>query len=84
MVGFPAGVAPDIVARVIGQALSERLGQQFVIEKARSRCAALVATVRLLNHYSKDAALLLPGHRSGVSGTYNRAKYLAECETQHD
>jgi tripartite-type tricarboxylate transporter receptor subunit TctC len=32
VVGFPAGVAPDIVARVIGQALSERLGQQFVIE----------------------------------------------------
>jgi tripartite-type tricarboxylate transporter receptor subunit TctC len=26
IVGFPAGVAPDIVARVIGQALSERLG----------------------------------------------------------
>ena len=32
IVGFPAAVAPDIVARVIGQALSERLGQQFVIE----------------------------------------------------
>src|ERR1700758_3364402 len=32
IVGFPAGVAPDIVARVIGQALSERFGQQFVIE----------------------------------------------------
>jgi tripartite-type tricarboxylate transporter receptor subunit TctC len=32
IVGFPAGIAPDIVARVIGQALSERLGQQFVIE----------------------------------------------------
>lgn len=32
IVGFPAGVSPDIVARVIGQALSERLGQQFVIE----------------------------------------------------
>ena len=32
IVGFPAGVAPDIVARVIGQALSERLGQQFIIE----------------------------------------------------
>ena len=32
VVGFPAGVAPDIIARVIGQALSERLGQQFVIE----------------------------------------------------
>jgi len=32
VVGFPAGVAPGIVARVIGEALSERLGQQFVIE----------------------------------------------------
>jgi tripartite-type tricarboxylate transporter receptor subunit TctC len=32
IVGFPAAVAPDIVARVIGRALSERLGQQFVIE----------------------------------------------------
>jgi tripartite-type tricarboxylate transporter receptor subunit TctC len=32
IVGFPAGIAPDIVARVIGQALSDRLGQQFVIE----------------------------------------------------
>jgi tripartite-type tricarboxylate transporter receptor subunit TctC len=32
IVGFPAGVAPDIVARVIGQALSDRLGQQFVVE----------------------------------------------------
>ena len=37
IVGFPAGVAPDIVARVIGQALSERLGQQFVIEMVRRR-----------------------------------------------
>ncbi len=32
IVGFPAAVAPDIVARVIGQALSDRLGQQFVVE----------------------------------------------------
>jgi tripartite-type tricarboxylate transporter receptor subunit TctC len=32
IVGFPPGVAPDIVARVIGQALSDRLGQQFVTE----------------------------------------------------
>ena len=32
IVGFPPGVAPDIVARFIGQALSDRLGQQFVIE----------------------------------------------------
>ena len=32
IVGFPAGVAPDIVARVIAQTLSDRLGQQFVVE----------------------------------------------------
>ena len=30
--GFGAGGAPDIVARLIGQSLSERLGQSFVIE----------------------------------------------------
>ena len=32
IVGFPAGVAPAIVARFTGQALSERLGQQFIVE----------------------------------------------------
>jgi tripartite-type tricarboxylate transporter receptor subunit TctC len=32
IVGFPAGGATDILARIIGQRLSERLGQQFVIE----------------------------------------------------
>src|SRR5438034_8185715 len=32
VVGYPAGGTTDIVARVIGQALSERLGQQFVVE----------------------------------------------------
>jgi tripartite-type tricarboxylate transporter receptor subunit TctC len=32
VVGFPAGGAGDIVARLMGQWLSERLGQPFVIE----------------------------------------------------
>jgi tripartite-type tricarboxylate transporter receptor subunit TctC len=32
VVGFPAGGATDIMARLLGQWLSERLGQQFVIE----------------------------------------------------
>jgi len=32
IVGYPAGGATDILARLIGQKLSERLGQQFVIE----------------------------------------------------
>jgi len=32
IVGYPAGGATDILARLIGQRLSERLGQNFVIE----------------------------------------------------
>jgi tripartite-type tricarboxylate transporter receptor subunit TctC len=32
VVGFPAGGATDILARITGQWLSERLGQQFIIE----------------------------------------------------
>ena len=32
VVGYPPGGAPDIIGRLIGARLSERLGQQFVIE----------------------------------------------------
>src|SRR6266700_8205328 len=32
LVGFPAGGTTDIAARLVAQALSERLGQPFVIE----------------------------------------------------
>src|SRR5207244_286774 len=32
IVPYPAGGATDIVARIIGQSLSERLGQQFIID----------------------------------------------------
>jgi tripartite-type tricarboxylate transporter receptor subunit TctC len=32
IVGFPAGSAPDIMARLAAQWLSEQLGQQFVVE----------------------------------------------------
>src|SRR5579862_4372404 len=32
IVGYTPGSAPDIAARLIGQSLSDRLGQQFVIE----------------------------------------------------
>src|SRR5262249_28934242 len=32
IVSFPPGGSNDIIARIVGQFLSERLGQQFVIE----------------------------------------------------
>jgi tripartite-type tricarboxylate transporter receptor subunit TctC len=40
MVGVPAGASPDIQARLIGQWLSERLGQPFVIENRPTNIAA--------------------------------------------
>ncbi len=43
VVGFPAGNAPDIIARLIGQWLSDRLGQQFIIEN-RPGASSNVAT----------------------------------------
>ena len=32
IIGFPPGGAPDLLARMMAQGLSERLGQQFIIE----------------------------------------------------
>src|ERR1022692_3385462 len=32
VVGFPPGITPDIVTRLIAQSLSERLGQQFIVD----------------------------------------------------
>jgi tripartite-type tricarboxylate transporter receptor subunit TctC len=43
IVGFPAGGVGDLLARLIGQALSERLGQPFVIEN-RAGAATNLAT----------------------------------------
>jgi tripartite-type tricarboxylate transporter receptor subunit TctC len=48
LVGFPPGGVTDIVARLLGPVLSERLGQQFVIENkaGASSNIALEETVR--------------------------------------
>src|SRR5215470_9191231 len=43
IVGFPPAGGADIVARLLGQRLSERLGQQFIIEN-RPGAASTIAT----------------------------------------
>jgi tripartite-type tricarboxylate transporter receptor subunit TctC len=43
LVGFPAGGVTDIVARLIGQRLSERLGQQFLIENRPGAGSSIAA-----------------------------------------
>jgi tripartite-type tricarboxylate transporter receptor subunit TctC len=45
VVGFPAGSATDIVARLIAQSLSERLGQQFVVDDRPGAGSNLAAEV---------------------------------------
>ena len=50
VVGFPAGLAPDIIARVIAPWLSVRLGQQFIVDNrpgaASNTAAERVARAR--------------------------------------
>src|SRR5258707_4314784 len=48
VVGYPPGGATDILARLIGQRLSERLGQQFVIEN-KPRAGNNIATEAVVN-----------------------------------
>ena len=56
--GFGAGGAPDIVARLIGQSLSERLGQSFVIEN-RSGATGNIATEAVVRAAPDGYTLLL-------------------------
>ena len=43
LVGFPGGSSSDVGARLIGQALSERLGQQFFVENRPGAASNLAA-----------------------------------------
>jgi tripartite-type tricarboxylate transporter receptor subunit TctC len=56
--GFGAGSAPDIIARLIGQSLSERLGQSFVIEN-RSGASSNIATEAVVRASPDGYTLLL-------------------------
>ena len=79
IVGFSAGGPTDIVARVMAQWLSERLGQQFVVEN-RPGAASNIGT---------EAALTSPCWRRMRAGTspilgdrgFNCWRYVNFCPT---
>ena len=58
IVGFAPGGTTDITARLIGQWLSERLGQQFVIEN-RTGAATNIATEAVIRSPPDGYTLLL-------------------------
>jgi len=45
IVGFPAGAATDIVARLIAQSLSDRLGQQVIVDNRTGAATNIAAEV---------------------------------------
>src|SRR5262245_25533796 len=70
IVGFPAGGASDIFARLIGEWLSERLGQAFIIEN-RPGAATNIATEVVVKAAPDGHTLLL----FSTSATINGALY---------
>ena len=58
VVGYPPGGATDILARLIGQRLSERLGQQFVIEN-KPGAGNNIATESVINAEPDGYTVLL-------------------------
>jgi len=68
VVPFAAGGSTDIIARLIGQWLSERLGQQFVIEN-RPGAGSNVGTEVVVNAPPDGYTLLLVGASSAINAT---------------
>jgi tripartite-type tricarboxylate transporter receptor subunit TctC len=70
IVGFPAGNAPDIVARLIGQWLSDRLGQQFIVEN-RPGAGSNIGTEAALTAPADGYTLLM----AVLTNVFNAALY---------
>jgi tripartite-type tricarboxylate transporter receptor subunit TctC len=68
IVGFPPGGGSDIVARLIGQWLSERLGQQFVIEN-RPGAGSNIATEAVIRSSPDGYTLLLVTTTNAINAT---------------
>ena len=66
IVTFPAGSAPDIIARLAGQYMSERLGQQFVIEN-KPGAGGNIATEYVARAAPDGYTLLMPVSTNAVN-----------------
>ena len=68
IVGFPPGGTTDIVGRLVGQWLSERLGQQFVVEN-RPGASANIATEAVARAAPDGYTLLMLGAVNTINAT---------------
>jgi tripartite-type tricarboxylate transporter receptor subunit TctC len=69
IVGFAPGGGVDIIARLIGQWLSERLGQQFLIEN-RPGAATNIATEAVVRAPPDGYTLLLVNAANAINATF--------------
>jgi tripartite-type tricarboxylate transporter receptor subunit TctC len=75
IVGFPAGGPTDVYARIIGQWLSERLGQQFIIEN-HPGASSNIATEMVVNAPPDGYTLLLVAPPNTINSTlYDKPKF---------
>jgi len=68
IVGFSPGGAPDVFARLVGQWLTDRLGQPFIIEN-RTGAGGNIATETVINAAPDGHTLLLVGLPNAVNAT---------------
>jgi tripartite-type tricarboxylate transporter receptor subunit TctC len=68
VVGYAAGGATDITARVIGERLSERLGQQFLVEN-RPGAATNIATEQVVRATPDGYTLLMASAANTINAT---------------
>jgi tripartite-type tricarboxylate transporter receptor subunit TctC len=68
IVGFAPGGGTDVVARLIAQGLTERLGQQFVVEN-RPGAGTNIATEAVVNKPPDGYTLLLVNAANAVNAT---------------
>jgi tripartite-type tricarboxylate transporter receptor subunit TctC len=68
IVGYPAGGGTDIFIRLLGQSLSERLGQSFVIEN-RSGAAGNIATETVVRAPADGYTLLGTDAAAAINAT---------------